>query len=160
MPPREASNPLPTGIADYARVKENVYSGLKPNLDGLNWLKKNNYKSVLRLRRPSDTDEADQPIVEQQGLNFSSLAVSPETINQELIDRFNQQIANPENLPMLVYDRDGTLAGVMWYLHFRTVELLKDDEAILRAKKHGFRENGSSEAKELWLAVQKYLSER
>lgn len=158
VPPAAITSPLPTGIADFAKVKENVFSGLKPNLDGLAWLKKNNYKSVLRLRKPTDTDEADQPLVEQQGLRFVSLSVAPETLDQNLIDQFNDVVGNASNRPILVYDKDGSLAGVMWYLHFRTVESLKDDEARLRAMKHGLRENGDAEQVALWLAVQKYLS--
>lgn len=159
-PPAAITNPLPTGIADFVRVKDNVYSGLKPNLDGLSWLKKNNYKAVLRLRKPTDTDEADQPLVEQQGLKFVSLSVAPETLDRNLIDQFNEVVSNPGNQPILVYDKDGSLAGAMWYLHFRTVELLKDDEARLRARKHGLRENGDGEQVALWLAVQKYLSQK
>ena len=159
-PPPSNTNPaFSSGIADFAEVKEGISAGLKPNLPGLEWLKAKGYKTVLRLRKPTEED-TDQATVERQGLKYLSIAVSPETLNQDLIDSFNKIVGDATNQSLFVYDRDGSLAGSMWYLYFRTSESLKDDEALLRARKYGLRENASADQTALWLAVQKYLASK
>jgi hypothetical protein len=48
----------------------------------------------------------------------------------------------------------------MWYLYFRTSDMLKDDEARIRAGRFGLKEKGTPEQAALWTAVQKYMAER
>ena len=60
-------------------------------------------------------------------------------------------------LPLFVFDRDGSVAGGLWYLHFRLVEKLSDEKARAEAARLGFREDGASRT--MWIAVQNYLSE-
>jgi protein tyrosine phosphatase (PTP) superfamily phosphohydrolase (DUF442 family) len=156
-PPPKSTSPFPSGIADFSRVKENVTAGLKPNLDGIRWLKDNGYVTILRLRKPTEED-TDQALIERQGMKYVSLPVAPELVNQRLIDEFNSIVKSESNRPLFVYDKDGSIAGSMWYLHFRIAESFKDDEALLRARQLGLSEDGNADQRALWLAVQKYLS--
>jgi protein tyrosine phosphatase (PTP) superfamily phosphohydrolase (DUF442 family) len=141
-------------------AKERVYSGLKPALeDGLDWLKNNGYRSVLHLRAGGEDDLADERQVEKRGMNFRSLEVSPQTISQKLIDDFNSLINDAKAQPLFVYDKDGELAGALWYLHFRTAGD-GDEAARSKAARLGLKESTDEEHRTLWVAVQKYLSER
>ena len=157
FPTPPGSSPMPVGIADFTRAKVGVATGLKPDLDGLTWLKQNGYKTVLYLKRPGDEDGAHRQQVEKNGMRFLSLSVSPETLTPQAVAEFNQIINDAGGRPLFVFDRDGSLAGGMWYLHFRTSELLSDDEARLRAGRLGLKENGSAEQKLMWSAVQRHL---
>ena len=66
---------------------------------------------------------------------------------------------DPAQRPLFVYDRDGRLAGALWYLHFRMVEKVDDVTARARAARLGLRDDGDSEQRRIWLAIQKMLSE-
>lgn len=151
---------LPVGIANYAPVKEGVTYGFRPDLDGLDWLQSNKTKTVVFLRSGKEDDSSDRRQVEKRGMIYKSLVVDPETINAILVVEFNQLVNDAAGRPMFVYDRDGVNAGAMWYLHFRTSEMLKDDEARVRAGRLGLKEKGTPDQAALWTAVQKYMAER
>ncbi|MCE9534497.1 MAG: hypothetical protein K8T89_25755 [Planctomycetes bacterium] len=153
--------PLPVGIAGFAQVKDGVSNGMRPDLEGLDWLHSKGYKTVLFLRSGKEDDSSDRKQVTNRGLTYHSLTVKPETINPMLVTEFNRLVNDAEGRSIFVYDSDGKLAGAMWYLYFRTSELLSDDEARVRAGRFGLKDKGGdAEQTRLWTAVQKYLAER
>jgi protein tyrosine phosphatase (PTP) superfamily phosphohydrolase (DUF442 family) len=161
MPPStDAVDPLPISIAGFAQVKDQVTTGLRPNLlDGFDWLKSKNYKSVLFLKNSKDDDSSDRKQVEQRNLQYRGLVVTPETIGQTT-DEFIRQVNEAGNRPIFVYDLDGKRAGVMWYLYFRLSDRLGDQEARQRANRFGLKNSADAEQTQLWTAAQKLLSQR
>jgi hypothetical protein len=157
---KPATSSLPVGIPQFAMARTRVASGLKPSLEGLDWLKANGYRTVVHIRRQGEDDSADRRQVEdRRGLKFASVEVSPQNL-REAIDQFNHLLSDVSCLPVFVYDTDGSLQGFLWYLHFRIVDLAPDDEARVRAGRLGLKEGSTDEQREMWLAVQKYLSGR
>jgi hypothetical protein len=150
---------MPVGIPQFAPVKKGVDSGLRPTrLDGLDWLKENGYRMALYIHRPGESDSVDRKLFEgKHGMKFASLAVSPETLNLDVVEQFNRLVVDPANQPLFVYDKDATLAGALWYLHFRMVDRQSDEEARTNAARLGLRDDPSPESRELWLAIQKVL---
>jgi protein tyrosine phosphatase (PTP) superfamily phosphohydrolase (DUF442 family) len=160
MPDRPLLSPLPIGIPGFAEVQKGISNGLRPNsLDGLDWLAASGYRTVLHLREPGQDDTSDRKQFESRGLRYLSLEVSPDTLSPEVVDRFNRVISDLGGQPLFVYDRDGMLAGGLWYLHFRLVDNLPDDEALARAGRLGLKTNPTGGHQRMLLAVQKYLSE-
>jgi len=163
-PPAAMGDPLasalPVGIAQFAQVKENVSSGQRPDLDGLDWLHTKGYKTVVFLRSGTEDDSSDRKQVTDRGMKYQTLTVKPESINPTSVAEFNRLVNDAEGRPIFIYDFSGKQAGAMWYLYFRTSELLNDDEARVRAGRHGLKNPGDAEQTRLWTAVQKYLSER
>jgi protein tyrosine phosphatase (PTP) superfamily phosphohydrolase (DUF442 family) len=158
---RKPAPPLPVGIPQFAMARERVASGQRPLLDdGLDWLQANGYRTVLHLKRPDTDDSADRRQVEKRGLKYLSLDVSPQTLTRQVVDEFNRLVADSAAQPLFVYDRDGALAGGLWYLHFRTAEQATDDVARVRAGALGLREDRDDAHREMWLAVQRLLSEQ
>lgn len=147
---------LPVGIPQFAAAKERVTSGLKPALDGFDWLQANGYRSVLHVRGPGDTDNADRVTIEKRGLKYISIEVTPQTLPQALAE-FNRLVSDKALQPLFVYDRDGMLTGGLWYLHFRAVDKLPDDAARRKAAALGLKEDATGEAANLWLAIQEYV---
>ena len=90
------------------------------------------------------------------------LLVAPSLETVSAINAWLERIGNlkADGRPIFVYDLDGTRAGAMWYLHFRSADSLKDDEARVRASRFGLKETGDADQVRLWTAVQKYLAER
>ena len=166
MPPlatieENPSSPLPVGIANYAQVKEGVNTGLRPDLlDGFDWLQSKGFKTVLFLRNGKDDDSSDREQVTKRGMKYLTLTVTPETIKPDSVVEFNRIVNDTDGRPVFVYDTSGTQSGAMWYLYFRTSELLNNDESLVRAGRHGLKEKGDLEQTRLMTAVQKYLSER
>jgi protein tyrosine phosphatase (PTP) superfamily phosphohydrolase (DUF442 family) len=155
--PREGTAATPTlpDIPQFAIAKKGVAAGQQPFSDGVTWLKQHGYRTVLHVRPPEDTGTAAKQIFEQRGLKYVSLQVSPATLSRDVIDQFNRVLTDAGNQPLFVFDRDGALAGGLWYLHFRLVDGLSDARARAEAARLGFREDGAHLA--MWLAVQKYL---
>jgi protein tyrosine phosphatase (PTP) superfamily phosphohydrolase (DUF442 family) len=148
----------PAGIPQFNEFKEGVATGLRPSLDdGLDWLQANGYHTVLHVRKAGDDDSADRKQVEKRKMTYLSVEVSPETLGKKTVDEFNHIVADKITYPLFVYDRDGSLAGGLWYLYFRTAEQSTDDAARIRAGSLGFREDRDDSHRSMWLAVQNYL---
>jgi protein tyrosine phosphatase (PTP) superfamily phosphohydrolase (DUF442 family) len=156
---RPAESVWPSGIPQFAvALREGVTNGLRPMLDGgLDWLRQKGYKTVLHLKRPGEDDAADRKQVEKRGMTYLSIEVSPETLSQQVVTDFSQIVSDRGNCPLFVYDKDGALAGALWYLYFRERE--DEEVARVRASALGLRVNGDGPHLEMWLAVKKYLSE-
>jgi hypothetical protein len=155
---RSRTPSLPVGIPQFAAVNDQVASGLKPSLDGgLDWLQANGYHTVLHVHLPGADDSADRKQVEKYGLKYLSLEVSPQTLTPVVVSQFNSTVADPANYPLFVYDKNGMLAGGLWYLHYRTADQATDETARTRALRLGLKEDPAGEHREMWLAIQKYL---
>jgi protein tyrosine phosphatase (PTP) superfamily phosphohydrolase (DUF442 family) len=126
-------------------------------LDGLDWLANHGYKTALYIRQPGQDDSSDRKMFEARGLRYVSLEVSPQTLSREIVDQFNHLVTDAGNQPLFVYDRDGTVAGGLWYLYFRTAEGASDEDARAQAARLGLKPD-SEEGRPMWLAVQNYLS--
>jgi protein tyrosine phosphatase (PTP) superfamily phosphohydrolase (DUF442 family) len=153
---RTATPSLPVDIPQFAVAQDRVTNGLKPFPDGFDWLRTNGFRTVLHLLPPGESDTADRKVVESHGLRYLGLEVSPQNLAAAVND-FNRIVGDPANLPLFVYDKDGTLAGALWYLHFRTVDRLPDETARRKAAALGLREETRGDAGTLWVAIQDYL---
>jgi len=150
---------FPVGIPQFSVVKERVANGLRPSLDeGLDWLQKQGYRTVLYVRRPNDADSADRDQVEKRGMRFVTLEVTPDSLAETTVTDFAAIVNDSAGQPIFVYDRDGSLAGGLWYLVFRR-ENASDDVARVRAGSLGFREDRDDAHREMWMAVQKLLNQ-
>jgi protein tyrosine phosphatase (PTP) superfamily phosphohydrolase (DUF442 family) len=152
---------FPVGISQFVQVREKVANGLRPTLDdGLAWLQSNGYKTILHLSAPGGPDSADRQQVEKRGMRFITMEVSSLTLSQKVIDEFNRIVGDNAGLPLFVYDADGSLTGGLWYIHFRLAQGASEEEAKRRARQLGINENGDAGHREMWLAAQKYVSDR
>ncbi len=163
VPPRAREENLATpalpDIPQFALAKKGVAVGQLPFTgDGVTWLKEHGYLTAVYLRLPDDNSPFGEQIFKARGLKYVSLHVSPTTLTREVVEEFNRLVTDPANQPLFVFDRDGSLAGGLWYLHFRLVDHLSDEKARAEAARLGFREDGASRT--MWIAVQKYLSEQ
>ena len=152
-----ASPEFPVGIASFRDVLgSDVSTGIKPaDTDGLDWLQTHKYKTVVNLRRPGTPHTADKDQIEQRKMKYLSLEVSAETLTDSLVAEFCRAVAERSGRPLFVYDKDGTLAGAMWYAYFRTVEKLPPADAKKRATELGLKAVETGEHAALWKAAQK-----
>lgn len=156
---RAASPALPVDIPQFAMVKPNVASGQEPFAGGIAWLKSHGYRRVLHIRAPGEDDSAARQQFERNGLRYRSLEVSPQTLSRDIVDQFNRSLADLNNGPLFVYDRDGSLAGGLWYLHFRLVDRATEEKAREDAERLGFKQDRGEAYLKMWLAVQNFLKD-
>jgi hypothetical protein len=150
---------LPVGIPEFAViVPEKVMAGQKPATEAFDWLKSNNYRTVLHLLKPGEPDGA-RAEVERRGLKYVTIEVSAERF-AHVMDEFNRNINASENQPIFVYDRDGMLAGPLWYARFRTVDRLPDEEANRKAKALGLRDDGTGDSINMLVAMRVYVEKK
>lgn len=150
---------LPVGIAGFDRARDNVATGQRPTLEGLDWLQKSNYRTIVFLHLPGESTDADRQQIEKRGLNFVSIEINPKDLNREQVERFLRVQTDHRAEKLFVYDLDGSLAGAMWYLSFRILDQDSDDVARVKAGSLGQREDRES-ARELWVTVRKYVEQK
>jgi protein tyrosine phosphatase (PTP) superfamily phosphohydrolase (DUF442 family) len=159
----EKRSTFPAGIAQFVPTipgVTGVANGLRPSIsDGLDWLAKNGYKTVLHLRGANEAEGPDRTQVEKLGMTYISLEITPATLTRERFEEFAKLVGDVARQPLFVYDQDGSLAGPLWYLYFRKVTGDSDERARIRAGSLGLRPDREGQHRLLWLAVQKYLEE-
>ena len=156
---RDASPAMPVDIPHFAVVKTDVANGQQPFPEGVAWLKAHRYRTVLHVRAPGEEDRAARDVFEQHGMAYRSLEVSPTTLSKTTVEEFNRLVTDSKNLPLFVYDKEGSLAGALWYLHFRIVDKMSDEKARGEANQLGFKEGSDNpQLKNMWIAVQNYLA--
>ncbi len=153
----QSTPPLPVDIPQFVLVRSRVANGQQPFPDGVAWLQSAGYRTVLHLRLPGEADTAAQRIFEKRGLRYISLEVGPRSLTKDVVEQFNRIIADEPNQPLFVFDRDSSLAGALWYLHFRTVAGMSDDQARIEVAHIGFRNDQDDNSRTMWIAVQNYL---
>jgi hypothetical protein len=132
---------------------------LRPSLDGLDWLQTNGVRTVVQIRVFGADDSAVRKEVESRYMRYVAFEVSPEKLTKGKVDEFIKLVRDGAKQGIFVYDHDGSLAGSMWYLYLRQGEILDDDPAQLRARQLGLSHDRTDNHREMWLAVQKLLSE-
>ena len=119
-------------IPQFADAKPNVYAGLNPPLDGLDWLQTEGVKTVVQIRLPGVDDSADRKQVEKRNMRYVAFEIAPAAVTKEKADEFVKLIREGSQNGIFVYDADGSLAGSMWYLYMRQGEVLDAEPSQLR----------------------------
>lgn len=146
-------------IPQFAVARDNIYTGLRPPLDGFDWLQQHDVRTVVHVRTGNTDDSADRTEVEKRKMQYVPFVVSPQTLTRQKAEEFIKLVRAHGKQGMFVYDEDGSLAGGLWYLYFRWGEFLDDDASQLRAGQLGLRVGAPGAQRDIWLAVQKVLSE-
>lgn len=165
--PRTAENrdredretPLAIDLPGFTVVFAGVASGLRPFPDGIPWLAGKGYRTVLHLRAPGEDTAAARKLFEKNGLRYTSLEASPARLDRRLYEDFVRAVEDGASRPLFVYDKDGSVAGGLWYLYFRVHRREPDDRARAEAKRLGLRldDDDAVEHRTMFLAVQKLL---
>jgi len=166
-PPADASRPAPKptvqtsrfpGLPGFAIVKDGVGTGRQPTPAGLDLLKKSGYRTLVYLHGENADDSVLKGEAEKRGFTFTAIETTPGRLTTAA-ESFNRVVGTPASRPVYICDDEGLRAGVLWYVHFRTVEILNADAANVRARPLGYTDQGES-AQTFQVAVQRYLETR
>ncbi len=155
-------NPAPEGpkannaaLPGYTKVKDGLFAGKKPTLDGFDALKTAGFRSVAYFHAAGADTGAIKDMAATRGLTFHAIETTPEALADASAE-FNRVAGDRLNRPLYAFGQDDVRAGAVWYLHFRTVDSLGDDVARLRAKPLGLTDQGD-EGRAFALAIQRVL---
>lgn len=148
---------FPVDIPQFSLVKPQVACGQKPLPEGVTWLRDRGYRTIVHLIAVGEDDTAARRQFESKGFAYQSLEVSPQNLKPEVVARFSELVKDTRNQPLFIYDRDSSLAGGLWYLHFRLVDNLAQEKALEEAGRLGFKPTEEGAQQEMWKAVESFL---
>jgi hypothetical protein len=145
----------PKASVPYTKVKDGLFAGNKPTLDGFTALKNAGFRTVIYLHAPGADVNAVKDMASTRDLQFIAIETTPETL-VEASKQFDREAADRRSRPAYVFADNPVRAGAVWYLHFRSVDAQDNDVARLRAKPLGLSEQGE-EGKAFALAIARVL---
>lgn len=124
-----------------------------PSAERVAELAREGFRSIVNLRTPGEKDEilspsAEGDLVRSHGLEYVSVPISPQEMNETSAERFEQAIANLPG-PVAVHCASGKRAGLFTYMHVARIEGLSGDSAAAKAESMGFQ-FGTPELKALF----------
>lgn len=158
--PKASSEPDAQSAIDlpgFAIARQGVATGIQPFPDGVTWLKNKGYKAVLHLRAPGEDNAAAKRQFESKGLKYASVEASPARLTVELYRDFVKAVDDKTTHPLFVYDRDGSVAGGLWFLYNRVHLKASQKQSLAEAQRLGLRPDEEGEHATMWLAVQTVL---
>ncbi len=151
-----------TGLPNFSLAlgsgAERIYAGWKPEIEGLDWLQKQKFRTVVYLHSPNQDTKPTRDLVEKRGMQFIGIPMSPSNFG-EAMRTLTPILQARMNRPMYVFDDNGIRTGSAFYWYFRKNESLSNDQARARATALGLRDStDSTEQKLYWLAIQNLLT--
>lgn len=145
----------PAGLPGFTKVKDGLFAGGKPTLDGFDALKKSGFRTVIYLHAAGADTNAIKDMAATRHLTAVAIETTPETL-ADASREFQRLTSDTVNHPVYVFSDDPRPAGAVWYLYFRIIDAYGDDVARLRAKSLGLSEQGE-EGQAFALAIQRVL---
>jgi hypothetical protein len=144
-----------SGLPGYTKVKDGLYAGRKPAIEGYDSLRSAGFRTVIYLHGPGADVAAVKDLAATRDLHFVAIETTPETL-AEASKQFDRVVTDRVTRPAYVFADDDLRAGAVWYLHFLTVDAAGPDVARLKAKPLGLHERGE-EGQAFAIAIQKVL---
>lgn len=157
VPGPDEDTPQPIDLPGFVIAQPGVATALMPFPDGIDWLAKKGYRTALHLKPASEDGAAAKRQFEKKGITYIALDVSPATLTAEVVEEFSRLVQDTDKHPLFVYDKDGSLAGGLWYLHHRLTLKATDEKARAEATRLGLRMDDDAEHKTVWIAIQALL---
>jgi protein tyrosine phosphatase (PTP) superfamily phosphohydrolase (DUF442 family) len=138
-PEKIAAATKPVGIPEFHVISPGIWTGLRPDIEGLDWLKAQGVQRMVYLRGFNEDDSSDKLQAKNRELKLDSIMIPGNAITAESYQKFDEAVRSTK--PVFVYDRDGAFQGTFWYIHLRHRENLNPDAARIRTAALGYRDD-------------------
>jgi len=141
----------PEEVLNYRKAGAALATAGKPSVETLAKLKELGFRTAIDLRQPAEGVEAARKAVEDQGLTFVSVPVSPETFRADDAKKVAAVLGDAKAGPVLLYCSSSNRVGAV----IAVVESLRGrphDEALAEGRKAGLKSVPMIEAVERVLA--------
>ncbi|HEX8551135.1 MAG TPA: protein tyrosine phosphatase family protein [Abditibacteriaceae bacterium] len=121
-------------MKNLKQISDDVWIAGQPSEDELRSAGER-FRTVVNLRTPDENGVLadEERLVEDAGMSYAPIPVSPELLDDATIERFHAAIASEGRTPALVHCQGGGRAGVLTLLHLA----IKNGWGIDQALHHG-----------------------
>lgn len=118
----------------------------QPSSEDIATLRGQGFRTVINLRTPGEQGALDEEerLVEAAGLNYSEIAMSPQTLDDIAVQRFGQAIASDNGAPALVHCGSGGRAGIISLMHLAVTQGWSLQRALEEGKKQNIAPGADS----------------
>jgi uncharacterized protein (TIGR01244 family) len=124
----------------------------QPTAEELAQLREQGFKTVVNLRVPGEPESVteEERLVEGAGLNYASIPVSPELLDEAAADRFSQALDSVGGTPALIHCKGGGRAGLLALMHLAVKNGWTVDEALEEGQRFGIGPSAASPYREFF----------
>jgi len=142
------------GIPGGIRQVHNFYISGQPAPEGLGALRARGVRTVINLRTPEEPSGFDEAkAVQGLGMDYVSIPVTPEALNEAVIDRFVSAVTVSKR-QTLIHCSDGERASALWAAYLGVNYGLPPERALALAEESGL------ESEPMKAFVRDYLERR
>ena len=99
------------------QISKDLLIGGRPEAADIEDLQQRGFRTIINLQTPDEPGALEEErLVENSGLTYSHIPVSPALLNDAAVARFSQAVASSDG-PVAVHCKGGGRAGVMSLLH-------------------------------------------
>ncbi|HUM03109.1 MAG TPA: sulfur transferase domain-containing protein [Thermoanaerobaculia bacterium] len=137
----------PAEIPNYRKLGPGLAVAGEPAPDALKKLGTMGFRTVISLRASSEGFGRDRVVVEEQGLRWVNVPVSPATFTARDAEAVAKVLDDPAAGPTFLYCASANRVGGVWAV-YQAMKGKSLDEALAEGKKAGLRSQQMIEAVE------------
>lgn len=119
------------------KMTEKITIGGRPEAADIADLRERGFETVVNLMMPDEPGwAAEERLVEDAGLSYAPIPVSPDTLDDVAMARFSQAVASSTG-PVAVHCKGGGRAGVLTLLHLAVEQGWTVETALEIGEKSG-----------------------
>jgi len=125
-------------IPNYQKIRPDLATSSQPAPEAVRKLKEMGFRTVINLRMPREGIEKDREVVEELGLRWVSVPITPVTFSMKDVEAVAKVLDDREAGPTLLYCSSANRVGAVWTVY----EVRKGkslDEALAEGKKIGLK---------------------
>lgn len=143
------------GMENAGYPLENIATAGQPEEEHFERLAGAGYKTVVDMRVPEEDRGLDEPeIVRQLGMEYVSIPVGHETVEDETFERFRELMRNPERRPVLVHCSSANRVGALLIPYLMLDERKAPEEAVEMATEVGLKSDQLKQAALRYVGVE------
>lgn len=97
------------------------------------------FRTVVNLRTADENGVLpnEERLVEDAGLNYAPIPVTPVSLDDAAVERFSQAVSSTDSTPALIHCQGGGRAGVLTLLHLAVTNGWRAERALLEGEALG-----------------------
>ena len=121
------------------QITPEIAIGGQPSEADIQQAQDNGFRTIVNLRPIGEpgANEEEERLVEHTGMNYAAIPISPETIDDALVERFLQTVKSDGAAPVLIHCKSGGRASMMVLLHLAIDHGWSLADTLQYGKDHG-----------------------
>lgn len=136
----EKLEPYECGSVTRLHTLGGVFLASQPAAEDFKMAQAGGIKTVINLRKPSETDWNEQEFIKELGLDYHNVPFqTPDELTDEVFDEVRGLLAQDESKPILLHCSSANRVGAVWLAHRVLDGGLSYEDALAEAKTVGLK---------------------